>query len=159
MEQGKKQCFQAQENTSTSWKGTSADWGTETAQLELFSKLTTVRHRKDFFSGSGIKYFAFSAQNFFFLWACRVLLCVTWGYNICIKSMNVLSWALWELNKLLIPQLNDNSPFPHPFHSFPYPKAWWQVRKWISYCLSFPPLTVVCAVKTGALQIYKGQSH
>lgn len=44
----------------------SADWGTETAQLELFSKLTSVRHRKDIFSESGIKYFAFSAQRYFF---------------------------------------------------------------------------------------------
>lgn len=47
-------------------KGMSADWGTETAQLELFPKLTSVRHCKDIYSESGIKYFAFSAQNFFF---------------------------------------------------------------------------------------------
>lgn len=65
MEQGKKQCFQAQDTTSTSSKGMSADWRTETVQLELFPKLTSVRHCKDIFSESGIKYFAFSAQNFF----------------------------------------------------------------------------------------------
>lgn len=47
-------------------KGMSADWGTETAQLELFPKLTSVRHCKDIYSESCIKYFAFSAQNFFF---------------------------------------------------------------------------------------------
>lgn len=43
----------------------SADWGTETAQLGLFSKLTDVRHGKDFFLKVVLRILLFQHRFFF----------------------------------------------------------------------------------------------
>lgn len=62
---GEKAMLSGTRYTSTSWKGMSADWETETAQLELFSKLTGVRHGKDFFLKVVLSILLFQHRFFF----------------------------------------------------------------------------------------------